>query len=326
MFEDTQFILTLGGTETIKHPGISAAGASQELLAYTAALDAEYLIYGKTKSLDDIPVSPYNVVSPAVLSKEYLEKLNIRPIIVNSGAPITPQIDQIIELGARPARSVDTGLAINIAEVRRLFEAGKKIARDIEGRLVLAECVVGGTTTAMGLLKALGYDAAGLMSSSIPSGNHDLKLQLINEGYSRASSNQNIKKLVEENPLYAISIMGDSMQAVVAGMAYECDQLNKPYILAGGTQMVAIAALLEKLGCSKEITIATTNWVVKDKSADIRALLKLCTKHTKIINPVSSAEIKKDSRFAAYDDGHVKEGVGAGALLSFYYGAEIVNC
>ena len=63
------FLLVISGTDTINHQGISAAGASHEMLPYTAALDAEFIYHGYTKTLDKLPVSPNGIVSPALISK-----------------------------------------------------------------------------------------------------------------------------------------------------------------------------------------------------------------------------------------------------------------
>ncbi len=361
------FILVLGGTEVIKHAGISAAGASQELLAYTAALDAEYIVHGKTLTLESLPVSPLGIVSPAAITKTCLDKLGIKPIIVNAGAPIKPQVD-CIDLSTVPACSPETGRAIEIAEVERLYQAGKSLIDVILSReatkgslsgepcdketspLIIAECVVGGTTTAQGLLRALGYEVNGLMSSSIPNGNHALKYELVERGYQAALRREDFSpESVQSNPLLAVSAMGDPMQAVVAGMAVACLEEDIPFWLAGGSQMIAVASLVEKLCAvarhcepqakhSKndpggsflrfqprvqddfELTIATTHWVTSDKSARIDELLKLTTNKTKLINPLNFGPlpdfVATDKAFQAYEEGHVKEGVGAGALLT----------
>ena len=393
------FVLVLGGTETIKHPGISAAGASQEMLAYTAALDAEYLVYGRTLTFESLPVSPLGIVSPAAITKTCLDQLGIKPVIINAGAPVKPQVD-CIDLDTAPALSVETGKAIEFEEVLRLYEAGRTQVRGLDicrrtrqvaseapeltyasmrtpseqltqscgkytsPELIIAECVVGGTTTAQGLLRALGYDVSGLMSSSIPDGNHSLKAELVERGYQAALKRSDFSpELVAANPLLAISAMGDPMQAVVAGMAIECLERGISFWLAGGSQMIAIASLVEKLHRCEEqsrfrhceersdvaihnaqwiaspaarnddaaqsvilseakdlLTVATTHWVVNDKSAKIQELLKLTTNKTKLINPLNfgplPAFIAQDKAFQAYDHGHVKEGVGAGALLS----------
>ena len=47
------FALTISHTETCTIPGITIAGATPELAKYTPAADAEFLRYGRCKSIDD---------------------------------------------------------------------------------------------------------------------------------------------------------------------------------------------------------------------------------------------------------------------------------
>ena len=48
------FALTISHTETCTIPGITIAGATPELAKYTPAADAEFLRYGKCKSIAEI--------------------------------------------------------------------------------------------------------------------------------------------------------------------------------------------------------------------------------------------------------------------------------
>ncbi len=314
------FFLVIGGTKTIKHPGISAAGASHELLPYTAALDAEYICLGKTLTLPSVPVSPAGIVSPALITRRCLDLLKMPLQVINAGAPVTPQLSEewMTDLGALQAESVETGMAIEFSEVLRLYEAGRNVIARSAATLqsiIIAECVVGGTTTAQGLLRALSYDVSGLMSSSIPNGNHSLKADLVEQGYQAALKRSDFSpELVAQNPLLAISAMGDPMQAVVAGIAVECIERGIEFTLAGGSQMIAIASLVEKM-IDHDINVVTTPWVMNDKSARIQDLLSLCCKRTKLSAATSIPDELKELPLAAYDQGHVKEGVGAGALM-----------
>lgn len=308
-----QFTLVIAGTEVIKHPGISAAGASHEKLPYTAAWDSEFLFDGDIKKL---PVSPAGIISPAVISKACLQMLGADLQIINAAAPIAPNC-KFFDCQTKVAKSPETGEAIPLDEVERLFKLGKNLSKDCDEQII-AECVVGGTTTALGLLVALGFDVYGLVSSSVPAGNHELKNKLIEEGYKNALERDDFSaEKVDSNPLLAISAMGDPMQAVVAGMLMA--NKAKKIILAGGSQMIAIAALCEKLGYTEPIEIRASHWLLSDKSADIRTLLHKVSKNTKLISPLDFADLsvlKEHPLLKAYEQGHVKEGVGAGALLS----------
>lgn len=317
---DFHFSLILSGTKTIKHEGISAAGASHDLLPYTSALDAEYLEFGEVKSLDNVPVSPDGIVSPVLITKACLELSGAEYKIIEAGSHIKPQINlnsqNYTDLELKPAEAVDGGEAMGIEAVQEAYSKGRKAAREIISKkdfFVIGECVVGGTTTALGVLRALGYECEGLISSSIPDGNHDLKNSLINKGLEKINREQ-----IKKNPLLAIATMGDPMQAVVLGMIEELLKNKKKVLLAGGTQMIVVAKLAELLNFNLEnLSIGTTPWVINDKSAAVKKL----SEELNLITPVHSFELnpeieKSNPIFKAYSQGHVKEGVGAGGLTT----------
>lgn len=330
--QDTLFLLVISGTDTIKHKGISAAGANHEMLPYTAALDAEFLYHGHTKSLDKLPISPSGIVSPALISKACLNLLGIDILIVDTGAHIKPQCPYI-SVREKPSDDISTGQAMTYDEVLELYQAGKKFPESIRNykHIIVAECIVGGTTTAMGLLEALGYKCSEMLSSSFPDGNHKLKEGLVREGLSKARIN--------DDPLSAVSAMGDPMQVFVAGLAQSCSEKGIQVTLAGGTQMIAIGSLLTKLNTKhstlSEIEIITTPWVVNDKSAKFTELHQLCCPNIEVL--YSDTESIRDNHLLnkqissltgnqltlklvldRYDEGHVKEGIGLGSLLNFF--------
>lgn len=320
------FILVISGTDTIKHPGISAAGASQEMLKYTAALDAEFIYHGKTKTLPELPVSPTGIVSPALISKACLKLLDIPTVIIDAGAHIKPQCPYI-QVRDKSAADIVTGQAMGLDEVNELIQTGKELARDFArfDELIIAECVVGGTTTALGLLTALGFDCLDMVSSSFPNGNHGLKKEIIEQGLSRRSEAKT------DDGLSALAAMGDPMQAFVMGLVQGSKQ---KIILAGGTQMLSVAAVIARNGMTKQsrLEISTSPWIINDKSAKFNELHQLVCPEIKIAKPVDPAwiasslpllamteelsSLKLETILARYNEGHVKEGVGMGALLT----------
>jgi uncharacterized protein (TIGR00303 family) len=324
------FVLVISGTDTISHPGISAAGANFEALKYTSALDAEFVALGQTLSKSNLAVSPKGIVSPALISKACLNILGWDCQIFNLGAHIAPQI-KCHHVHLVPGASICSGNTIDIKIVEKIFSDGKVAGEELKQKykqLIIAECVVGGTTSALGLLTALGYQCNGMISSSFPKGNHQIKDKLINEGLKKLKArNPFYQKTIEDNPLEAIAAMGDPSQAFIAGLAIahpEC-------ILAGGTQMLAIKTLIDKFDHS-ETSLITSEWVYNDSSAKFQKLHKLvCPKtqvaysqisHNEIYTKLDN-EIKQisEERFDLgliidkYNQGHVKEGVGMGALL-----------
>jgi NaMN:DMB phosphoribosyltransferase len=107
------------------------------------------------------------------------------------------------------------------------------------------------------------------------------------------------------------------MQPLVAGMAMAAS-CHKPVMLAGGTQMLAVYSLMRALGETEavpwqpdQVVVGTTRWVAEDPSGDTLGLAQL-TQACLMATQLSF----RDSRFAAlraYEQGFVKEGVGAGA-------------
>ena len=102
---------------------------------------------------------------------------------------------------------------------------------------MLGECVPGGTTTALCVLRALGYDAS--VSSAFPRNPIDLKEGVCREVLARIRENG-----IEE-PMGILRAAGDPMMPVAAGIV---NTYSGDLIFAGGTQMLAVAAVLKALG------------------------------------------------------------------------------
>lgn len=320
------YILCIAGTKTIYHEGISAAGASTDMLPYTAALDAEYLQTGKVTTIDKLPVSPAGIVSPVLVSRACLEISEASSTVIDAGAFIKPKVPSK-ELPVAAAESLETGHAMDLQTVESLFEAGQKIAEEhyasSSNYLVIGECVVAGTTTALGLLTALGFDLPNMVSSSLPNGNHELKAKLVQAGLAKALAREDFSfTKVKSNPLLAVSAMGDPMQAFVAGMAIAALRLGRQILLAGGSQMIAVAALIEQIISAQNIdtkpadyiSVATSPWIVNDKSAQTAKLRELVCPNISVLSP--NLGDYTNQVFKTYDQGHVKEGVGMGGLLT----------
>ena len=84
-------------------------------------------------------------------------------------------------------------------------------------------------------------------------------------------------------------------------------------MLAGGTQMAAVLAVLRSLGISLErVCIGTTTYVAGDRSSDLSGLVRSVSKDV----PVLSCELhlgeSSKPGLQAFAQGFVKEGVGAG--------------
>ncbi len=305
------FACVIASTDTAEIPGISAAGETPEKRRFTAALDSEFLVFGRPLTLPEIPRNPLGPPSPVVITKAALDGLGVVPLIVDAGTrvpPLTPRLD----LGGVPGRCITTGNAVDLPPGfrERCREAGRYLASRAAWA-VIAESVPGGTTTAQAVLEALGVPAGGRVSSSMPGGNHGLKAQVVDQALAAASLPD--RPSGEE----VVRAVGDPMQAAVAWMALEASR-SGPVVLAGGTQMAAVAGLALRLwqggepGEPGRMCIATTRWVAEDPAADLTGILSHLPRRIPAVACGLDFTDSQDPGLRRYEEGLVKEGVGAG--------------
>lgn len=312
--QEAAFACVLGFTETGLISGISAAGATPDDRQYTAIADAEFLYHG-VQANPQFPLPPLVAgASPTLISRAVVAELGLPLYLFNAGLPQAPTVP-CIDLGGMPARCLSQGAALELTVVKHLLDQGlnwgEKLASTVPGGyLILGECVVGGTTTALGVLTGLGWDAAGKVNSSHPACNHSQKWAIVRAGLDRAGLP------TTRDPLQIVAAVGDPMQIVVAGMAIAASRTTG-ILLAGGTQMLAVHALMQALGSQyalpwqpEQVVVGTTRWVAKDPTGDTVGLAQL------INAPLIATQLSfANSRYAslrAYEQGYVKEGVGAG--------------
>jgi uncharacterized protein (TIGR00303 family) len=307
------FACVLGFTDTCLIPGISAAGKTAADRRYTAIDDAEFLANG-VRPQPTHPLPPLIAgASPVYIARSIVAALDLPLYIFNAGLPTPPTVPHI-DLGGKPAACLTTGKALPIEIVTHLYQQGliwgEKLGTAAgDGYLIIGECVVGGTTTALSLLSGLGIDAAGKVNSSHPVCNHQQKWAIVQQGLSQLESSL--------TPLELVAAIGDPMQIVVAGMAIAASRTSG-VLLAGGTQMLAVAALIQAIDVGQgleidtaQIVIGTTAWVAGDRSGDTVALAELIPQFPLISTQLSFAE-SRYPQLQVYEQGFVKEGVGAG--------------
>lgn len=308
----------LGFTETALIPGISAAGATPADRQYTCLADAEFLANGPQPA----PVYPLPPLiagaSPVLISRGILEHFSIPLFLFNAGLTHQPSVSTI-DLGGVPAQCLTTGEALPRQTVEHLWQQGlawgEKLATEADGGyLILAECVVGGTTTALGVLTGLGVNAVGKVNSSHPQCNHGQKISLVQQGLAAA---QWLEPQSGVSPLDLVAAVGDPMQITVAGMAIAASH-RCGVLLAGGTQMLAVYALMEALVKTyhltwkpEEIVIGTTRWVAEDPTGDTVGLAQAIGGVPLLATQLSFAN-SRYPQLKVYEQGFVKEGVGAG--------------
>lgn len=307
------FACVLGFTQTGLIPGISAAGATPEDRRYTAIADAEFLINGPTAN-PVYPLPPLHVgASPVLISRAVTATLDLPTYLFNAGLPQTP-IVPAIDLGGEGANCLGSGAALTIATVEHLLAQGliwgERLAQ-LHPYLILGECVVGGTSTALAVLTGLGYAANQRVNSSHSICNHEQKWLIVQQGLSHAKLASPI------HPLQLLAAVGDPMQVVVAGMAISASR-RAGVLLAGGSQMLAVYALARAITqsenlswCPEEIVVGTTRWVATDPTADTVGLAEILGDVPLIASQLSFAS-SRYQQLQVYEQGYVKEGVGAG--------------
>jgi len=334
--ENIDFCVCVGSTKTSDVEGMSAAGATPEDRRKTPGYDAEALILGRTSKGASLPVSPEGIASPVVLTRAGLGLTRARKNVVDCGTHYSPDVEKQVA-GRRVAECLSSGKAMPIEHVRQLYafgiEVGKKFASSSE-LLVVSECVPAGTTTAKALLTGLGYETMGCLSSSMQITNHLARMRLVESGLIGSG----LKDLIAcgdpattlsnlQDPLRVIAAMGDPMQPVVAGMA-RAASASIPVILAGGSQMLAVYALMKAMyfapsaansaddirGNINNVGVITTKWVAFDRNARVPDLAAAIQAPFACSMPDFSKS--RHTGLQAFEQGHVKEGIGAGASMA----------
>jgi len=306
------FVLVIGTTETAKIPGISAAGKNPSITDYTPAADAEYILLERCMVIDGVPVTPEGIPTPALITRSALRLADIPSLIVNSGARIKPKVP-VVDLGGCSGEDIRSGRAVECAY--ELFSMGDVLGLQLASLadyLVIGESIPGGTTTALAVLLALGIDAEGKVSSSMRENPHELKISVVNEGMRRASIS---KGGLRDEPLEAVKRLGDPTIPTIAGIASSAST-KIPVVLAGGTQMAATLSVIKKLRPEslRRIAIATTRWIISDKSSDIKSLIKQIGDVPILVADLNFSR-SKHAGLRAYEEGVVKEGVGCGGAV-----------
>ncbi|MGZ4850713.1 MAG: nicotinate mononucleotide-dependent phosphoribosyltransferase CobT [Candidatus Bathyarchaeia archaeon] len=303
------FICTIATTETGKIPGLSAAGANPDFTDFTPPADAELLLLGKCKSIQGVPITPDGIPTPGLITMSALHLADIPLLVVNGGVKVKPQIPYV-DVGGNSGRDIRTGNSVdNVEEViERAKVLGEQLAKASD-YLVIGESIPGGTTTALGVLSALGVNAEGKVSSTLPENPHSLKSAVVRAGLRAAGEKFGS---LSNNPIKAVSCVGDPMMPALAGLVIGGAR-QAPVLMAGGTQMTAVLALINTLERKAlcNVALGTTRWVVKDESSDICGIVKQFCEV-----PVLAADLDfGPSRYPGlriYETGLVKEGVGAG--------------
>ena len=311
------FMLALSNTKTADIKGITQAGIPGKIYL-TPTLDSEFLTCGEVRSLENIAQTPKGVPTPALITRA-IHLLNPFSNIefLNLGLEVLPKVDYFKINDFNLAPSEDISLNANI-DAMDVFKRGLDFGQEYECKddyIILAESVPSGTTTAAATALALGYECKEFFSSSFKNVPDDIRNKTIEKA---------LENIDERDDIFTrLSKVSDNMLIFIAGFILGLNNQTK-VILAGGTQMACalliVNSILKQMQGHLEtsnLALCTTKWVYEDEKSDIEGLLKL--NDLKINAYYADFDFKDSSHPALklYDDGEAKEGVGAGAALTY---------
>jgi uncharacterized protein (TIGR00303 family) len=306
------FICVISYTDTCTITGITAAGANKRFVKFTPAADSEFLCYGFCKCINKLPITPDGKPTPAIVTRAVLGLADMPFQIIDAGSKVKPSIPYI-SFGMEPGESIESGAAVASVDVKKGFEYGRIIGRQaakLSDLVVVGESIPGGTTTTLGVLHALGVDSKFKVSSSMRANPHKLKNKIVNRGLQKARLSFGELK---NDPFEAIARLGDPLMPSIAGITEGVLTSGGKTLLAGGTQMASILAILRSIGVRlKDVCVGTTVYVAFDRSSDLDGLINSISTEV----PVFAADLHMEESsivgLASFARGFVKDGVGAG--------------
>jgi len=305
--KDVLFTCVISSIETTL--SIPISGVHKDVIKYTPASDVELVFLGRSLTLKTPPIDATGSPTPATITRACVELKNIKNIHIDAGAFVKPKIP-FLEIDKEPTGKIDEGKAMKNS--KELFKMSYLLGKNLNSELlIVGESVPGGTTTALGVLLGLGYDAEGKVSSGSVNNPHELKIKIVKEGLKKA-------KINEKSSVFDIlNAVGDKMMPVVAGLALSFAEKNKPVILAGGTQMSAVLAVIKEINKDilkkNLIAIGTTEFVLNDKKGDLKGIVEQIG-NVPLLASKLYFENAKIKGLKNYCRGSVKEGVGAGGI------------
>ena len=304
-FNNPIFCGILGNTLLSTVPGVSGAGATPEKTLLTPVLDAELITWGAITSHPVRPDTPTGCPTPASITRAMMGLCGMQPLFINAGlshTPTVPCLDVYGRVGDDP-RFRDA-----VPHAQDLVLKGEIIGKFLSKSsdlLVLGECVPGGTTTGLCVMRALGYEAS--VSSSFVNNPVTIKEEICREALGR------IKADAITSPLDIIRYTGDPMMPVAVGIA---KTYSGELFLAGGTQMLAVSAVIKAEGRSLPYVV-TTSYVRDDASANVQQIAGQIGVDIIYVDP-GFGDLGH-SGLARYCIGEVKEGMGAGGAMCLAY-------
>ncbi|OIB55950.1 nicotinate mononucleotide-dependent phosphoribosyltransferase CobT [Natrialba sp. SSL1] len=308
-----RIILPAGTTETALIDGISAAGAAPELMAHTPSADVEILEFGAPARSPVTPVSPNGCPTPAAVTRAVREVCGFDVTVVDAGLA-KPTSVPTVDLGIEPGNDVRETAAV--PDAAAIFDRAHGYGASLpdgEDDIVIGETVPGGTTTALGVLTALGEPTS--VSSSLPENPVERKRRVVDEALAASDLAAGD---CESAPFDAIRAVGDPVQPTVAGIAAGVLESSPAasVTLAGGTQMVAVAAILRHAGVDAPLEIATTSFVAAEQGDQLESACAALDCELTVTDPGFADHEREHVAMDRYCAGEAKEGVAMGGALS----------
>jgi NaMN:DMB phosphoribosyltransferase len=119
---------------------------------------------------------------------------------------------------------------------------------------------------------------------------------------------------MKSEPFKAVDAVGDPMIPAVAGIAAGS---SVPVTLAGGTQMMAVCAVLKAAVPEfdfDKLAVATTVFVAEDETSDINHISRQIS-NVPVFAVDPAFEKSANPGLRSYTTGFVKEGAGAGGAM-----------
>ncbi|MFB6169947.1 MAG: nicotinate-nucleotide--dimethylbenzimidazole phosphoribosyltransferase [Haloarculaceae archaeon] len=307
-----RLILAAGTTETALVDGISAAGAAPEVMRHTPSADAELLVYGDVVHAPMVPVSPSGCPTPAVVTYAARRRLGFDCTVVDAGLD-EPTGAPTVDVGAAPGGDVRESEPV--PDAGAVFAAARDFGAGLpDEEVMVAETVPGGTTTALGVLRALGEEVS--VSSSLPENPRELKQRVVREGLGASGLSPGD---AAGDPTRALRLMGDPVLAATAGLAAGAAESGTAVTLAGGTQLLTAAALARHAGVDAPLSLATTSFVAGEEGVELGAAADAFDLDLTVTDPGFTGDHVAMERYLA---GEGKEGVGMGGALALADAAE----
>ncbi|MFC7081296.1 nicotinate-nucleotide--dimethylbenzimidazole phosphoribosyltransferase [Halorussus caseinilyticus] len=302
-----RLVVFAGTTRTAEIDGLSAAGADPEAMVHTPSADAEILEYGAPVRAPVVPVSPTGCPTPAVVTRAVRELADFETTVVDAGLA-EPTAAPTVTVGARPGEDVREEDPVPTAP--GAFAAARQFGRRLpDDEVVVAETIPGGTTTALGVLTALGEERG--VSSSLPDNPIERKREVVADALDASGLDPGD---AAGDPRLALRKVGDPVLASAAGFVAGAARSGTRVTLAGGTQLVAVAALARHAGLDSALSLATTRFVADDPAVDLRSAGADFDLDVTVTDPgFDGTDHPATARYAA---GEAKEGVGMGGALA----------